>query len=105
MKKTTLINLDQAVQELAQNKSSWVSVDLRARIHLLQKLRTSTLAAAEEWVRESCTLKSIDSNSALSAEEWFAGPLLTIRNMRLLENTLRELLVHGKPQIRGIASG
>jgi hypothetical protein len=43
---------------------------------------------AEAWVRDGCALKGIGPDTNLAGEEWLAGPVVTMRNIRLLRETL-----------------
>jgi Aldehyde dehydrogenase family len=51
---------------------------------------------AEASVLAGCHAKGIDPDSALASEEWFAGPTIVIRNLRLLIETM-ERLEAGRP--------
>ncbi len=44
--------------------------------------------------------KGIPLHSPESAEEWLAGPLIVLRNLRLLRQSLKEIARYGVPEIR-----
>jgi acyl-CoA reductase-like NAD-dependent aldehyde dehydrogenase len=57
-------------------------------VRLLDRCIASVRQNAEEWVRVSCEAKHIQDDWPISGEEWLAGPVVTIRNLRLLRETL-----------------
>jgi len=81
--------LDPIVARVAANKDAWVRQDIPARIRLLEQAIAGVLAVSGEWVRRACEAKGIDPASSLSGEEWIAGPMTTVRNLRLLIHALQ----------------
>jgi hypothetical protein len=80
--------LDPVVARVAANKDAWVRLDVPARIRLLDQAITGVLAVSEEWVRRACEAKGLDPGAPLAGEEWIAGPMTTVRNLRLLIHAL-----------------
>ncbi len=57
----------------------------------MRSLLDGYVAVAEESVVAGCLKKGIDPASPLSSEEWFAGPAVVVRNLRLLIESLTRL--------------
>ena len=95
MNPTTTNELESALTELTANKTAWAQRDLSSRIELLSETRGTTIDAAEAWVEAACALKSVDADSPVAGEEWLGGPMVFLRNLRLLERTLREIDTKG----------
>ena len=49
---------------------------------------TACSKSPAEWVRAGCAAKGIDPASPLAGEEWFGGPMTTVRGLRLLAEAL-----------------
>jgi len=81
--------LDPVVARVAAHKDAWVREDLSARIGFLRQCLQGVLDVADDWVRAGCTAKGIDPHSPLAGEEWFGGPMTTVRHLRLTINALK----------------
>lgn len=95
--------LDQAVDRLQAHKQKWATLDVRARLVLLDRLLFDCLALAEPWVAAANAAKGIDPRSRTAGEEWLGGPLCIHRNLRLLRQALRDIQKHGRPLFPGPA--
>lgn len=91
---TPLEQVNAVVDRLAARKDEWVRVMYDERVHLLRRCIERTLECSDDWVRAACKAKGIDPNGPRAGEEWLAGPMTTIRNMRLLAEAVR---AHGHP--------
>jgi hypothetical protein len=87
---TSFANLDASVTRVASKKDDWIGVGIPERIAYLKKLTEGILAVAERWVEGGCALKGIPHGSSLAGEEWLAGPMATLRNVRLLIESLEQ---------------
>lgn len=96
---TPVSSLDPLVRRLQEGSRAWVRVSLAERIALLEELRRSYHAIAEPSVRAACEAKGIDPDSPIAGEEWLAGPLVVLRNLRLLADSLRDIQRHGVPRV------
>ena len=96
---TPLDHVDALVARVASQKDVWLKVGLVDRIALLRRCQEGVLAVAEEWVRGGCELKGIAPGDPLEGEEWLAGPMTTLRNIRLLIETLE---AGGQPTPRAV---
>ncbi len=86
--KTPLAEVDEKIAKLAAAKDAWVAVSIDERIALLDQLLLGVLDVAEAWVEGGARLKGLDLGSSLAGEEWLAGPIVTVRNLRLLREAL-----------------
>ncbi|MCE9670788.1 aldehyde dehydrogenase [Myxococcus stipitatus] len=91
--------LDTIVHRVKEGSRGWVRLGLGERIALLEELRLAYAAIAQPSVRAACEAKGIDPAGPLAGEEWLSGPLVVLRNLRLLANALRDIQRHGVPLI------
>ncbi|AKQ63188.1 Aldehyde dehydrogenase [Myxococcus hansupus] len=96
---TSASTLDAAVQRVKEGSRAWVKRSVPERIAVLESLRQAYAAVAEPSVRAACEAKGIDPDSALAGEEWLAGPMVVLRNLRLLVDALKDIQRHGVPHI------
>lgn len=90
---------DDDVERLNENKGAWANLDVDTKISLLADVRQRFADVAERQVEEALKNKGILASSPVAGEEWFGGPVITIRNLRLLERTLRSISETGKPPL------
>src|SRR5262245_49762415 len=86
--------MDEALQRLADNARRFTQLSFAARIALVQSMRAGRLAEAAESVAAACQAKGIPLDSPLVAQEWFLGPWIVVRHLRLIERSLRPLARH-----------
>lgn len=96
---TSVADLDRAVSELAEHRDAFARTGVRERLALLGQLARDTHAVAQAQVRAACRAKRIPLESPTAAEEWLGGPMTTLRNIRLLRQTLEQIEQHGHPVI------
>ncbi len=96
---TPTSEIDRIVERLAARKDAWVRVGIEQRIEYLRGVIDGVLAEGEAWVAEACRHKGIDPASPLAGEEWITGPMVTVRNARLL---IRALRAGGQPKPHSI---
>ena len=92
---TSIDVVDTKLARLTANKDKWVRVSLDDRIELLERCIDHTHAVASEWAEASCRAKGINPGSEQAGEAWLSGPTTTIRNLRLLIETLK---ANGQPR-------
>ena len=73
------------------------------RISLAERCAEGVVKVAQEWVEVACRAKAIPPDSPHRAEEVFAGPVATLRYLRLLIHSLREIETTGMPRLPGKA--
>ena len=88
--------LDKTLATLRAHATEWARSPLAERIALAKKMLDGYVEVAEASVLAGCHAKGIDPSSPLASEEWFAGPTIVIRNLRLLIETM-ERLRDGRP--------
>ncbi len=98
---TSFADLDAALEILSGKRDEWATLPIPARIELLDALIENTQEVAERWVEAACVNKGISKDAPVAGEEWHSGPVLTIRNARLLRTSLQETAQFGTPNIPG----
>ncbi len=101
MPPTSRAGLDRAVAELVAHKDEWAALEIAGRLALLERLHTDCALVAERWVGAALQAKGITPGTPAEAEEWFGGPFVLVRNLRLLQRSLTEIAQFGRPQIPG----
>jgi hypothetical protein len=86
---TSFEQTDRHLEQLASRKQAWVAVSLSDRISYLERCIEGVMAVAVPWTEAACRAKGIDPQSSLAGEEWIAGPVATLLNLRLLIRTLQ----------------
>lgn len=93
--------MDAAVADLQAARQSWAATSIEQRIAYLDGIIARTSAIAERWVRRACEAKGISFDAPVSGEEWHGGPVLMIRNARLLRDSLADVAALGSPRFPG----
>ncbi len=96
---TELSRLDPLLERLKEGSRTFARLGIDERIALVEQMRQGYRAIAEESVVAACRAKGIDPESPVAGEEWLGGPMVTLRNLRLLEASLREVKKYGAPRI------
>ncbi len=91
--------IESALNRLTLSKDRWVRVGIPDRLDYLQNCGTRLFDVSSEWVSLSCAAKGIDPGSPLAGEEWISGPMVNLRNIRLLREALQS---DGRPVPRQI---
>jgi len=93
--------LDAAIRALDGRRAAWRAVGPGERAVILDGVLADFAAVSAEWVDASLLHKGIEPGAAASAEEWIAGPMIALRNIRLLRNAVADVARHGAPRIPG----
>ncbi len=101
MRPTPPEELDRAVGELGAVRSAWVAVTPADRIALVDELVRDVLAVADTWSDLCARAEGLDPGDPQSAEETLVGPFATLRYLRLLRRSLRDLERGRAPRIPG----
>jgi acyl-CoA reductase-like NAD-dependent aldehyde dehydrogenase len=91
---TAFAQVDRQLESLASRKHAWAAVSRCDRIQYLEHCIEGVMAVADAWAEAACRAKGIDPQSSLAGEEWVAGPVATLLNLRLL---IRSLQAGGQP--------
>jgi hypothetical protein len=95
-------DIDRAVEDLRAHAAAWVDTPVAMRIEMLEQAMRDTMDAAPGWALAAAVAKGIDRISPHLGEDWISGPAPTMRNLRLLRDTLRDIERTGRPQPSGI---
>lgn len=77
-----------ALARLSGARARWVGLTLKERVDLLRVCLHALQLEARDWVRAACRAKGHRLGSPAEGEEWLAGPLPVIRNLRLLMDAM-----------------
>ncbi|MEO8638829.1 MAG: aldehyde dehydrogenase family protein [Chloroflexota bacterium] len=91
--------LDAAVSELRACRAAWVAVSPRDRLTLVAQLRRDIARIAPDWSAAVAEAEGLGPSEA--AEEDIAGPYFTLRQLRLLGTSLRDISRGRAPHIPG----
>ncbi|MGQ0506177.1 MAG: aldehyde dehydrogenase family protein [Myxococcaceae bacterium] len=91
--------LDKVVARVKDGAATFARLSLRERLLLLEQLRRGYHEIAEQSVVLACQAKGLDPNSSVAGEEWLAGPMPVLRNLRLLIESLQDIERIGVPNI------
>jgi aldehyde dehydrogenase (NAD(P)+) len=90
--------LDEALATLRKNADRFARTSIGERLDLLRQMLDGYLEVAEPAVNAVLRMKGVDPSSPAAAEEWFAGPTIVVRNLRILIQSLG-LIRRGLPTI------
>lgn len=96
---TPLAEVDRIVAKLHAQKDAWIDTSIERRIELLEACVTASVHAGKGWVDAACRAKGLTPDDDSCGEEWLAGPMVLIRNLRLMINALK---ANGAPKLRGL---
>lgn len=92
--------LDALVTRVKENAPAFARTSIDERVAFLRQLRDGYMRIAEESVRLACAYKGVAFDSPASGEEWLAGPMVTLRVLRLTEAALDEVKRYGAPRVK-----
>src|SRR5438105_11730404 len=95
---TAHAELDGKIARVRDKAREFARLGVREKRALLDECRSGVVAVSEDWVRAACRAKGLDFAGPSSGEEWLAGPSVTVRNLRLLSESLVEIEARGKPR-------
>ena len=91
--------LDAKIATLQGNAQAWAVRPLGDKIAMARRLMDRAHEAGPRWVEVALDAKKIHPDSPLAGEEWLAGPMALVRNLRLLIDSLEDVERHGAPQL------
>jgi acyl-CoA reductase-like NAD-dependent aldehyde dehydrogenase len=92
-------DLDAALAALADSRRAFARLAPAEKAALLRATLPRFGRVAEAWVAAGCRAKSIPVDTALGGEEWLAGPMPSVRNVRLLTASLDAIAARGRPPL------
>lgn len=96
---TPIAEVDEKLAHVAANKDAWVDVPVAKRIEYLERCLKDCHDVAAAWARDGALRKGLDPEGVAAGEEWLAGPMTTLRNLRLLKEALEQ---GGQPKLPGV---
>ena len=96
---TPIDALDRAVETLQANKDRWARLPLPTKLDFARQLVLRTQRVAARQVRAAAEAKGVAPDDPATAEDWLGGPVCQIRTIRLLAETLSEVVRRGAPKI------
>ncbi|HVU03579.1 MAG TPA: aldehyde dehydrogenase family protein [Polyangiaceae bacterium] len=91
--------LDRLVARLAEHAKEFARLGIPQKIALLEDVSQRLHGVAAEWVTAACRAKGLTLAEPASGEEWIAGPAVTLRNIRFLVKSLRDIQARGVPAL------
>jgi acyl-CoA reductase-like NAD-dependent aldehyde dehydrogenase len=92
---TPVEQIEALVQQLSAKKEAWVKTPVAERLRLLEKVKEGVMKESAAWAQAISALKGLDPSSSLQGEDWLAGPVTTVRNVRMLIDALKQ---NGQPK-------
>jgi len=99
--RTTTTDIDRCLDELARAHDRLLNASASELIRLAEDCIEGTIRVAREWVDTACRYKGLPADSPLRAEDLMSGPVATIRHLRLVIQSLRDIEAKGRPQLPG----
>ncbi|MEJ2281395.1 MAG: aldehyde dehydrogenase family protein [Candidatus Bathyarchaeota archaeon] len=91
--------LDTNLNDLNTQKETWATLSLSEKIEILDQIKKEFLSIMDDWVSISLKNKGVSENDPASSDEWISGPFPVVRYMRILHDSLLEILTKGLPEI------
>lgn len=91
--------LDAAVAALQDRAPAWLDLDLAAKIELAASALRGSRRVADRQVAAALAAKGLEPDSPLAGEDWFAGPYIQVRTLRLLIQTLERIERRGEVDV------
>ena len=98
---TSRARMDAAVGLLTARRRAWAAVGSAERAALLDTVLADLLAVSDDWVAASLLHKGLEPDAPASGEEWIAGPMIALRNIRLLRDAMADIARLGSPRVPG----
>jgi hypothetical protein len=93
--------IETALEALKRGRETWSTLAPGGRCRLLDETLRAWARLGPRWVEANLEMKGVDPASPAAAEEWFTGPYLVLRNLRLLREALGQIARTGRPRIPG----
>jgi acyl-CoA reductase-like NAD-dependent aldehyde dehydrogenase len=98
-KATAIADCDRAVEAVKARARSFARLSAQAKANLLKEVIPRLQSISPAWVEAGCRAKGIDPRASVAGEEWLGGPAITMRNVRLLVDSLEQIARSGRPQL------
>ncbi len=91
--------LDEAIAVLKDKARPFARLGAAERAGLLRECLPRVSEVSSRWVEAALRAKGLSADQPASSEEWLGGPLPTVRNIRLLIDSLDGIASTGKPRL------
>jgi acyl-CoA reductase-like NAD-dependent aldehyde dehydrogenase len=91
--------LDAAIQRLSDQARNFARLGPRVKAALLREVRRRFGELAGHMVEVGNRHKRVDASSSAAGEEWFSGPAISLRALRLFEGALEDIARSGAPRL------
>lgn len=82
---------DRALADLDAAKNTWAQLPVPTRMQLLAEMKDGIMQVAEGWAEISARKKGLTPGTAISGEEWIAGPYATMAGANAILHTLSQV--------------
>jgi hypothetical protein len=95
-KQTPKDQLETQLRHLRQNATSWVCLPIQDRLDLVQGMVARLKDLAPQFIQPTLPPKKLEpTDTSWIAAEWLSGPVLMVRSLRILAETLMAFRDHG----------
>ncbi|HEX9296969.1 MAG TPA: aldehyde dehydrogenase family protein [Polyangiaceae bacterium] len=91
--------LDRAVGSVAEQRTIFARMPPADKATLLKSTLPLISRVSRAWVAAACEAKGLRPDRPIAGEEWFGGPMITARNVRLLAQSLEKVASSGRPPL------
>ncbi|MEM9996470.1 MAG: aldehyde dehydrogenase family protein [Bacteroidota bacterium] len=93
---TSTAELDSLVEGLQERASAWLEVPLRRKIDYVQRMVDGVAAVSPRMVAAAVEAKGMEPGDPRAAEDWIAGPVIILRTLRILKETMEQIEATGR---------
>src|SRR5262249_2198248 len=98
-RRTPTADLDRAIADLGDHARVFARLPPLEKAALLRAILPRFLEIAPEQVALGCRAKGLDPSGPFAGEEWLAGPMPVVSNIRLLIASLSAIAARGRPDL------
>jgi acyl-CoA reductase-like NAD-dependent aldehyde dehydrogenase len=91
--------IDAVLGRLGAEARTFARLDAARKAAMLQEVRSRFYDLSPRMVEAGNREKGVDARSPVAGEEWFSGPAISLRALRLFAESLRDVAAHGAPRI------
>jgi hypothetical protein len=99
--RATHTDIDRSLDALSKGHKRLVKASAGELIRLAEECIEGTVRVARDWVDTASRYKGVGPTSPLRAEDISAGPVATIRQLRLVIRSLQEISSFARPRLPG----
>lgn len=89
------------LNDLDNQKENWAATSISKKIEILDQIKKDFLSIMNDWVGISIKNKGLSENDPTRSDEWSSGPFPVVRYIRILHDSLLEIITKGLPEIPG----